>query len=382
MIDLLKYREQFDSLKNCHHLISNSLGAIPNRARQMISEYAEMWVDRSVRAWEEKWWMMARETGDKIGKIMNAPPDTVAMQPNVTSAQAVILSCFDFSGKRNKVIMVDAEFPSLLYLYRSWLRNTGHLEIVECGTGPVFPVEKIIDAIDENTLLVSISNVFFRSAYLIDAAEVIEKAHEYGAMVVLDVYQALGTVPINVTSLGADFAVGGCIKWLCGGPGAGYLYVRPDLIPTLEPRFTGWLAHECPFSFDNRDMRYTSGSYRFLNGTPSVPAFYACQAGLDIINEIGVERIRKRSLEMTTCLMTKAAERDWPVFAPSDDNKRGGTVALNIPDGEAISKKLLERNFLIDYRPEAGIRVSPHFYNTDREIDDLVEEIERIIAGD
>jgi len=348
----------------------------------MISEYAEMWVGRSVRAWEEKWWMMARETGDKIGRIMNAPPDTVAMQPNVTSAQAVILSCFNFTDKRNKVVMVDAEFPSLLYLYRSWLRDTGRLEIVKCGKEPSFPVDKILDAIDENTLLVSISNVFFRSAYLIDAAAVIEKAHQHGAMVVLDIYQALGTVPVDVTRLGVDFGVGGCIKWLCGGPGAGYLYVRPDLMPSLEPRFTGWLAHESPFSFDNRDMRYTSGSYKFLNGTPSVPAFYACQAGLDIINEIGVESIRKRSLEMTSRLMANAARHGWPVFAPSDDSQRGGTVALNIPDGEAVSNKLLERDFLIDYRPEAGIRISPHFYNTDREIDDLVEEIERIIAGD
>lgn len=379
MSDLLEYRSQFDSLKNCCHLISNSLGAMPNRARQLTAKFAEMWADRSCRAWEEEWWMLARNVGDKIGSLINAPSDTVAMQPNVTTAQTVVLSCFDFGDKRNKVVMVDAEFPSLLYLYGSWLRDTGNLEIVPCGDGPSIPIEKLLDAIDESTKLVSISNVFFRSSCLIDAAAVIEKAHRVGAMVVLDIYQAIGAVPIDIQALEVDFAVGGCLKWLCGGPGAGFLYVRPDLIPKLKPRFTGWLAHENPFSFDNRAMRFTTGSYKFLNGTPMVQAFYTCQAGLDIVAEIGVERIRRRSLEMTSRLLKMADDRNWPVFTPLEDEHRGGTVALNIPNAEAISKHLLANDFLIDFRPGTGIRVSPHFYNTDQEIDDLINEIDRVI---
>jgi kynureninase len=382
MTDLPAYRTQFDTLKNCRHLISNSLGAMPNEAARMAARYAEMWSGSAVRAWDEEWWMLARHVGDKIGRLMNAPPDTVAMQPNVTSAQAVVLSCFDFNGPRNKVVMVDAEFPSMLYLYRSWLRRAGRLDIVECGGGPTVPLERLLEAIDETTLLVPISNVFFRSAYLIDARAVIEKAHRVGAMVVLDVFQGLGAVTVDIQELGADFAVGGCLKWLCGGPGACFLYVRPDLMPTLEPRFTGWMAHESPFSFDNRDMRFTSGSYRFLNGTPIVPAFYTCQPGLDIIAEIGVDRIRSRSLELTSRLLGKADEREWPVFTPADGDHRGGTVALNIDHAEAISNHLLARDFLIDFRPGAGIRVSPHFYNTDQEIDDLIDEIEKIQASE
>jgi len=382
MKDLLAYRSEFDSLNNCHYLNSNSLGAMPNQAAAMTNRFFELWAGRAIRSWEDEWWMMSRYVGDKIGGLMKAPANTVTMQPNVTSAQAIILSCFDFSGRRNKVDMVDAEFPSMLYLYESWLRDTGSLEIVPCGAGPEVPLEKLLDAIDETTLLVPISTVFFRSAYLIDAKAVIEKAHRVGAMVVLDLFQHLGTVPIDVTRLGADFAAGGCLKWLCGGSGASFLYVRPDLAPSLKPRFTGWLAHENPFSFDNQGMRYTTGAYKFLNGTPTIPPLYTCQPGLDIIAEIGVERIRQRSLEMTSDLLAQAEKRGWPVFATSENGRRGGTVALNIPDAEAISQKLLARDFLIDYRLGAGIRVAPHFYNTDQEIGDLVDEIDSIIAGD
>ncbi|MEE9443314.1 MAG: aminotransferase class V-fold PLP-dependent enzyme [candidate division Zixibacteria bacterium] len=380
MSGLLAYRSQFNSLNNCHHLISNSLGAMPNQTAEMLSQFARMWADRSVRAWEEKWWMLAREVGDKIGRLINAPSNSVTMQPNVTSAEAVILSCFDFQAKRNKVVMVDAEFPSLLYLYKSWLGPAGRLEIVECGAGPILPLEKLLDAIDEKTLLVSISSVFFRSSYLIDAAAVIEKAHQVGAKVVLDIYQAFGVVPLDVKKLEVDFAAGGCLKWICGGPAACFLYVRPDLSSKLKPRITGWLAHVEPFAFEAQQMNYTDGAYRFLNGTPSVLSFYVCQPGLDIVSEIGVERIRKRSLEMTTRMIDNAAGKDWSVFVPQEEELRGGTVALNIPHAQRISKILLERDFLIDYRPGVGIRVSPHFYNTDQEIDDIFDEIEKIKA--
>jgi len=379
MNDLLKYRSLFSSLANCHYLISNSLGAMPDKARDYINEYADRWASRGVRAWEEGWWMMARETGDRLASIMGAPPDSVTMVPNVTTAEAIILSAMDFSGRRNKVVMVDMEFPSLLYLYREWLKDHGKLEIVECPDGVTVPTERLLEAIDETTLLVPISHVLFRSSYIVEAKAIIEKAHRAGAMVILDMYQSLGTITVDVTALGVDFAVGGCIKWLCGGPGACYLYSRPDISKKTNPRFTGWLAHTRPFDFDTGSIDRIEGAYRFLSGTPAVPALYACRAGLEIISEIGAERIRERSKTMTGRLITGAADRGWKTTTPSDPEHRAGTVAIDIDNGNAIASELNARNYLVDYRPKSGIRISPHFYNTDSELDDILDEISIII---
>ncbi|MDH3890289.1 MAG: aminotransferase class V-fold PLP-dependent enzyme [candidate division Zixibacteria bacterium] len=380
MKDLLDYRTEFESLENCHHLIANSLGAMPNKARECSDRYLKLWSTRGVRAWEEEWWMIARTVGDKIGSLMNAASDTVSIHANVTSAQATVLSCFDFDKPRDKVVMVQQEFPSLLYLYRQTLRDRGRLEIVPCPDGMTVPTQAVLDAIDETTALVSISQVLFKSAYIVDVAAVIEKAHRVGALVLVDIFQGLGAVPVDIQTLGADFAAGGCLKWLCGGPGVGYLYVKPEVALELTPRFTGWLAHENPFAFDPSPIRFAEGSYKWMNGTPAVPALYTCQPGLDIITEIGVPRIRKRSLEMTSRLAQLAREREWSVFTPEDPKHRGGTITLNVAKAETVTRELLARSFLVDYRPGAGIRVSPHFYNSDQEIDDLVVEIEKILT--
>jgi len=379
MKDLLEYRSLFDSLNNCHYMISNSLGAMPNKARDYINEYAETWASRGVRAWEEGWWMMARETGDRLASIMGAPADSVAMVPNVTTAEAIILSAMDFSKPRNKVVMVDMEFPSLIYLYREWLKDQGELKIVECPDDVTVPTERLLDAIDDTTLLVPISHVLFRSSYIVDARAIIEKAHRVGAMVILDMYQSLGTVPVDVSTLEVDFAVGGCIKWLCGGPGACYLYSRPDISKKVNPRFTGWLAHARPFEFETGSIDRAEGAYRFLSGTPAIPALYACKAGLEIISEIGVGRIRERSTAMTGKLLAGASELGWETTTPADPEHRAGTVAIDIHNGNAIAYELNARNYLVDYRPNAGIRVSPHFYNTDSELDDILDEIRAII---
>lgn len=380
MTSLVDYRSQFNSLRNCRYLISNSLGAMPNRARDYAMEYIDTWAERGVRAWSEQWMAQLRRVGDKIGALINAADDTVAMHPNVTSAEAVVLSCFDWEGPRNKVVMVDMEFPSIQYLYREWLQGKGRIEVIPSTDGIRIPTDRVIQAIDDTTMLVPISHVLFRSAYIMDAAAIIEKAHEFGAMVVLDIFQSIGTVPIDVQELNVDFAVGGCLKWLCGGPGACFLYVRPDLQPHLKPRFTGWMAHENPFAFEAPPIQRRLGSARFLNGTPVIPALYTCQAGLDIIAEVGISAIRKRSQEMTARLLNMADQRGWPTTTPKDPEHRGGTVAIAIPDAAAIAAELNERHFLVDYRPQAGIRIAPHFYNTDAEIDGVIAEIEAIVG--
>lgn len=378
MINPVGHRSQFDSLSGCCHLISNSLGAMPNRAAEYAAEYAHVWRTRGVRAWAETWWQLPRAIGDRIAALMNAEPDTVSMHLNVTSAQATIQSCFELVPPRNKIVMVEMEFPSVLYLYREWIRGRGELTTVPSDDGISIDVDRLIAAIDERTLLVPLSHVLFRSSCIMDADRVIKRAHDVGAMVVLDIFQSLGTVPIDIKKLNVDFAVGGCLKWLCGGPGACFLYVRPDLHDRLQPRFTGWMAHESPFAFQIDDIRRARGSYRFMNGTANIPAMYTCRAGLEIVSEIGVAAIRERSRHMTARLVELARTRGWPVHAPLDPESRAGTVAVRVPHAREIAAELNARNVLVDYRPEAGIRVSPHFYNTDDEIEFAVDQIEAI----
>lgn len=379
MLNPLLFRPQFDSLEGCCHLISNSLGAMPNRANQYLAEYAAIWSERGVRAWEDVWWQLPRETGDRIGRLMGARADCVTMHLNVTSAQATIQSCFELNSPRNKVVMVNMEFPSIIYIYREWLRGRGALEFVESDDGVSVDTERVIDAIDDRTLLVPLSHVLFRSSYIMDAKAIIAKAHQVGAMVVLDVFQSLGTVPLDIRELGADFAVGGCLKWLCGGPGACFLYVNPDIRDKANPRLTGWMGHEHPFAFDIGDMRYAQGSYKYMNGTPNIPALYACRAGLEIIDEIGVPAIRERSQWMTSQLQVLAFENGWNVNAPQDASRRGGTIAVDLPNAREISVELKARDILVDYRPKAGIRLSPHFYNSDEEIEYAVSQMRDII---
>jgi len=242
------------------------------------------------------------------------------------------------------------------------------------------PVERLVDAIDERTLLVPVSHVLFKSAYVQDVPAIVEKAHRVGAHVVLDVYQSAGVMPLDVTALGVDFAVGGCLKWLCGGPGNGFLYVRPDLAH-LKPKLTGWMAHAEPFAFEPPPLRYADGPYRFLNGTPQVPCLYAAVEGLRIVREVGVERIRRHSEQLTERLLRRIDEAGFRSLTPRDVARRGGTVAVDPPDARDVAHRLLERDFLIDYRPGAGIRVSPHFYNTEDECDEVVAEIASLAAG-
>lgn len=381
MENIISFRDRFSALENYCHLISNSLGAMPDAARDGALAYTDAWSQKGVSAWKDPWMTMSRNVGDRLATIMNAPPDSVSMHPNVTSATATLLSCLDIAGRRNKVVMVEHEFPSLLYLYREWVRDEGRVEVVPAVDAISFSTEALLDAIDEQTLLVPISHVLFRSSYKVDVEAIVEKAHRVGAKVVLDVFQSLGCVPVYITKWNVDFAVGGCLKWLCGGPGACFLYVRPELAATLTPRFTGWLAHVQPFEFSSGAQKYAAGANRFISGTPVIPALYTCQAGLEIISEVGVDAIRTRSLQATDHLLGEARKRGWPVTTPADGNLRGGTVAFNIPNAESVAAELCARNILVDFRPRAGIRISPHFYNTDDELNLLVHEIETIIKS-
>jgi kynureninase len=378
--DLLRYRGEFPILDRTTYMISNSLGAMPRAVYEAMHGYAEMWATRGVRAWEERWWMLAAEVGNEIGTLMNAPQWSVSTHQNVTTCQAVIASCLDFSGKRNKVVYTDMNFPSVMYFWEAQRAIGARVHMVKTDDGITVPTERLLDAIDEETLLVPVSHVIFRSAFINDARAIVEKAHKVGAMVVLDTFQSLGTVPVDVRALNVDFACGGVLKWLCGGPGVAYLYVRPDLGKKLTPRFTGWMAHENPFAFEIGPTRYTDPPFRFMNGTPHVPSLEAARPGLKIISEVGVQRIREKSKGQTGKLISMADDHGWRVNTPRDPEQRGGTVSIDMPDARDVCRELLRREVLVDYRPKAGVRLSPHFYNSDEELQKAVAVIEEILA--
>ncbi len=377
--DLLRYRSEFPILERTNYMISNSLGAMPRGVYDALHAYADTWATRGVRAWEERWWMLAAEVGNELGAPMNAPPGSVSTHQNVTACQAVVASCFDFSGKRNKIVYSDLNFPSVMYFWEAQRQYGARVHMVKSEDGITVPTDRLLDAIDEQTLVVPISHIVFRSSYINDAAAIIEKAHRVGAHVVLDTFQSLGTVPIDVQSLNVDFACGGVLKWLCGGPGVAYLYVRPDLGRKLEPKLTGWFAHQNPFGFEVGPVRYADPPFRFMNGTSQISALEACRPGLSIIREAGVEKIREKSKRQTAHLIELADRHGWRVNTPRDPGKRGGTVSIDMPDSQRVCRELLARDVLVDWRPKAGVRFSPHFYNTDEEVDAAITAVERIL---
>jgi kynureninase len=376
--DLLKWRSEFPILEKTVYLISHSLGAMPRATYDRLHEYADIWATRGVRAWAEGWWDMPVTVGNEIARIIGADPGTVVMHQNVSVCQALVLSCLKPTPQRNKIVYSELNFPSVMYVYEAHARDGNlQIEIVKSDDGITVPLERMLASIDETTLLVPFSHVLFKSAFLQDAKAIIDRAHEVGAMVVLDTYQSAGTVPFSVKELNADFATGGSVKWLCGGPGAGYLYVRPDLQMTLEPKTTGWMAHEAPFAFDT-SLTYASNITRFLHGSPAIPALYAAISGYQIINEIGVEKIRAKNIRQADYLINLAEEAGFKVTSPKDAAQRGGTITVAHEHAAAMAKELIRREFIIDYRPGAGIRISPHFYNTDDELELVIQEMKKI----
>ncbi len=366
---LLDYRSEFPILEETTYLISHSLGAMPRRAEDGLAEYARTWRERGIRAWGEGWWELPLTVGDQIGRIVGAPAGTTVMHQNVAISEAVVLSCFRPTPERNRVVYERGNFPSVRYLYQA----QPELEVVVCEDDG-----EIVDAIDERTLLVPISHVIFKSGEIQDVARIVERAHEAGAQVILDAYQSAGIVPLDLTALNVDFAVGGSVKWLCGGPGNGWLYVRPDLAELLEPSYTGWQAHVSPFAFEE-EMRYAAGAARFLTGTPNVPALYAATAGYDLIEEIGVERIRANSLRQTDLLIALADAAGFGVASPREPERRGGTVTVHVDEFPAVHKELSERQILCDFRPAAGIRIGPHYYTSDDELRHVIAQIGEIV---
>ena len=372
---LLAWRPKFPILDTCTYLVSHSLGAMPTAVKDELVLFADTWGARGVRAWHEGWWEMGQETADLLAPIIGVPKGTLTMHQNVAVAQSVIASCFDFKGARNRIVLQDLDFPSNHYLFEGFRKYGAEIDYVKSDDTVRASIDRLVDAIDERTLLVPISYVLFRSAAIQDVRPVIEKAHEVGARVILDLYQAAGTVPLEVERLGADFAVGGSVKWLCGGPGAGYMYVRKDLIREMAPAVSGWAGHASPFAFATGASDRAGGIERFQSGTPNVPVYYMARAGYRIVNEVGVAAIREKSLRLTRIMMETAAAHGWRLNTPEKDEERGGSVVIDVPGAERVASALIASGVIVDYRPNAGIRMAPHFYNSEDEVRSAMDRL-------
>ena len=374
-----RYRDHFPTLSSGIHLLSHSLGPMPSSARESMLAYCDAWEHHtSEDAWATNWWALSQRVGDRIAQILGGEPGSVQIQPNASIALATVASCFDFrSSRRNKVVTTELDFPSMEYIWEAQKHVGAQVEIVPAHDGISVPLERILDAIDDNTCLVALAHTSYRSSYRINAPAVVEKAHSKGALVLLDVYQSAGVLELNAADWRVDFLIGGTIKWLCGGPACGYLYVRPDLQRDLRPRLTGWVAHDAPFDFAHPPMRYAKSVRRFAQGTPSIPALYSAIPGLEMIETVGLTNIAAESKRRTEWMVDFALEHGWTLNTPRESAQRGGSIMVGVDDGPAMVEQLAARQIFVDSRPQAGLRISPHFFNTDEE----VQEALHVLAG-
>jgi kynureninase len=378
---LLSFREEFPILAKTNYLVSNSLGPMPRTVPEKLAEYARDWGEMGVKAWNRGWWEFPVEAGNEIAPLINAGSGEIVMMPNVTIAQTAVLSAIDFPKDRDTIVMTDLDFPSVRYAYGEMAQRLGaRIVSVKSEDGIGVDTGKLLDAIDERTRLVAISHVLFRSAYVMDVDAICRRAHEMGALVSLDSFHAVGIIPVDVKRSNVDFLTGGVLKWLCGGPGACFLYVSPKVRDQLKPALTGWQAHSRPFAFEE-SMEYTSGAFRWLNGTPVIPALYIATEGTRIIRRAGIDAIRVKSLRLTGRLIELADARGYKVTAARDPQRRGGTVAVDVPHGYEVAQVLLSKDILVDYRVGAGIRIAPHFFTKDEEVEQVVDEIDRTLES-
>lgn len=377
-----RHRDEFPTLASGIHLLSHSLGPVPRAARESMADYIDAWEHHtSEDAWATSWWTLSRRVGDRIALILGGAPGSVQIQPNASLALATVESCFDLNKGRNKVVTTALDFPSMQYFWDAQRQIGARIEVVPSADGISVPLERLLDAIDNETCLVALAHTSYCSSYRVDAPAIVEHAHAKGAMVLLDVYQSAGVVQLNAAEWNVDFLIGGTIKWLCGGPSCGYLYVRPDLQRDLRPRLTGWVAHDSPFDFAHAPMRYARSVRRFAQGTPSIPALYSAIPGLEIIEAVGVSDIAAESQRRTQLMIDFASEHGWTINTPREKNRRGGSVMIDVENASVMVERLGERRVFVDSRPSAGLRMSPHFFNTDEEVEEalniLAELIER-----
>lgn len=376
---LLEYRKQFPALEECVHFISHSLGCVPAQTANDLAEFADLWRTKSITAWSD-WLPEVDRAAARIEKIISAPQGTTIMHTNVSSVMSVLASCFDYTPQKNKIVYEAQMFPTVSYVWQAEKRRGAECVVVPAKDG-LMDADAICAAIDERTLLVPLQHVVFATAQIMDVKKIVARAKEVGAHVILDCYQSIGTLPLDVVDLGVSFACGGSVKYLCGGPGAAWLYVRKDLIEQYSPRVTGWFGNEAPFAFTMPEQSYAETVWRYMGGTPAVAALYQSRAGQSIVGEIGVRKIREKSLVMTQKCIDWVDELGMQLNSPRAAETRGGSVVFDFVGSADVCRELNRRKFFCDHRPTAGIRIAPHFYTKPEEIDLFFNELKKIRGG-
>jgi len=375
--ELLAYRDEFPILQRKTYLNSCSLGALSKRSMQNIAEFMEMWNEWGAHAWYEIWLGEIARVRQKFAKIIGAQVHEVAIAPNVSTALSSIASALDYS-KRNKVVMADMDFPTLAYQWLVKKRLGVQCHFVESPDRIYVQPELFEPAVDDKTALVATSRVFFTSGYIQDIRAVADIAHKHGAYLLVDDYQGTGQIPLDVVAQDIDILVTGTLKWLMGGPGLALIYIREGLIPSLEPTIAGWFGHRAQFQFKIREFEFRPDATRVEMGTPAMAAIYAGNGGLDIVQEISVERICERTRYLTNDLIARAREHGWNVHAPQEPERRSSIVMLELERPEEVVKELVVRNIITDSRPGL-LRISPYFYNTIEENGVVIDAIAEIL---
>jgi kynureninase len=371
--ELLAYRDRFPTLGRGPYFAAHTLGPMPDTVPDALARFAAEWATDGVVAWTG-WLEQIRATAALLEGLFGAPPGSIALGPNVSVLAGQVLSCLDWSGERSRLVTTDLEFPTCDYLYRAQETLGAKVEAVPSRDLTV-DLDRLLEAIDEHTALVAVTHVAFRSSALLDAAAVAARAHEVGALVLLDTYQSAGTVPIDVGAIGVDLLVGGSVKWLLGGPGTGYLYARPEVATNLAPRLVGWFGHQAPFAFEPSPIAFAAGAGRFVTGTPNVAAHVMAAEGYRIVAGAGVDAIRAKSRRQVARLLDGFQAQGARVRGPADPRRRGGSVVVDFDGAEQVTAELIARGYTCDYRPGAGLRLGPHLYTTDDECDAVVAEV-------
>ena len=378
--DLLERRADYPVLASKTYLANHTLGAMHRRTPERLAEFASLWGELGVVAWES-WAPEVERVADLVGSLVGAPPGTTVMRQNVADLLGDLVVSLDWTGRRNRIVTSELEWPGSLHTWSQIGRLGGEAVLVPGDPdGVAFDVARMVDAIDERTLVVECSHVLFRTSTIVDLAPIIEKAHAVGALVIVDGYQAAGTLDVDVVAMGTDIYLGGSVKYLSGGPGNGWMYAAPEVSERLQPVTAGWFGQVAPFDFDP-EIAYAAGIRRFAGGTPGVPSAYAAEPAYAALAEIGMTRVRERSVSLTQPLLEAALERGFTVRSPHDPQWRGGHVTIDPGDSQRVHDTLVERGTVVDHRPGVGIRVSPHFYNTADEALGVLEQVSDILAG-
>jgi len=372
--DLARYREDYPILADTTYMNSNSMGAMPRQAAEALAQYAADWAREGVEVWPH-WFDVLEATGDSAARFLGAPAGQTILNQNVAYFQAAVASALDLRGARNRVVVEALQFPNVLYVWDRFRELGADLVLVPSDDGMTIPLDRMLAAIDERTAIVPISHGIYVSGALQDVKAICSRAHEVGAIVMVDVYQTVGAVPIDVQDWDADIVVGGSHKWLCGGPGTAFMWMKPALRERLQPRLTGWMGHEDPFSFEPAPIRYAQGYRRFLGGTPSMPAYYVARAAFENLHAIGVDRIRAHNLALARIIIDRAQTHGLTIHSPIADDQRTGFVAVDFPGSHVASQQLIAEHYKLDWRPNCGLRLGPHFYNTEAEVHRMMDRI-------